>query len=273
MRGAIVGDIIGSAFINSPQSTLNFQLLKPFSAYTDDTILTIATADAILKDIPYAKALKHWTQKYPRAGYQPEFLEWALSNHDNESYKSHGDGAARRVSSIGFAAITIDQAINEAEKATIITHPAIAKVKASQALCGAIFIAKTGQSKEAIRQFLENEIGYQLPTLFSKNCVNKMGQDYQSPVPCAIMAFLHSDDFEDAIRKAIWLEGPSNTIASITGAVAQAYYKHIPKAIMRKALSRLDKDIEQVLLQFEESYCRDLNDTNRKEIQTNVHEK
>lgn len=271
MRGAIVGDIIGSAFINSPQSTLNFQLLKPFSAYTDDTILSIATADAILKDISYASALKQWTQKYPRAGYQPEFLEWALSTHENESYKSQGDGAARRVSSIGFAASSLEQAIHEAEKATVITHPAIAKVKASQALCGAIFIAKTGQSKEAIRDFLENEIGYQLPTIFSKNCVNQMGQDYQSPVPCAIMAFLHSENFEDAIRKAIWLEGPSNTIASITGAVAQAYYKHIPKAIIRKALSRLDRDLEQVLLQFEAIYCQGLNDTNHKEIQINFH--
>ncbi len=258
MRGAIVGDIIGSAFIQSPQSSINFQLLKPFSAYTDDTILTIATADAILKKIPYVTALKDWTGRYPKAGYQPEFLEWALANHNNTPYKSHGDGAARRVSPIGFAASSLEMAITEAEKATAITHPAIDKIKASKALCGAIYLAKTGQSKRTIKEFIRNTIGYILPDELSKNCSKLMEQDYHSPVPCAILAFLDSDSFEDAIRKAIWLEGPSNTIASITGALAQAHYKHIPKAIIRKSLSRLDNELEDVLLRFENQYGHEL---------------
>ncbi len=271
MRGAIVGDIIGSAFIQSPQSTLKFQLLKPFSAYTVDTLLTIATADAIIKGIPYATSLKQWVRKYPKAGYQPEFFEWALSNKEHEAFKSNGDGAARRVSPIGFAAQSLEEAIIEAERATVITHPTTEKVKASQALCGSVYLAKTDHSKNTIREFIEQQIGYQLPESFNKDCVFKMGQEYQSPVPCAIMAFLYSESFEDAIRKAIWLEGPSNTIASITGAIAQAYYKHIPKAIMRKALSRLDHEIENTLHLFEEGHYRNLLDVNAKEIQINFH--
>ncbi|MBR8534712.1 ADP-ribosylglycohydrolase family protein [Carboxylicivirga sediminis] len=257
MRGAIVGDIIGSAFINSPQSNIDFQLLKPFSAYTDDTVLTIATADAILRHISFEQALREWTQKYPKAGYQAEFLEWALSNH-TKPYKSCGDGAARRISPIGFAAISLEQAIAEAEKATAITHPSIDKIKASQALCGSIFLAKTGRDKTSIKDFLINTIGYDLPETLSKECATMMEQHYCSPVPCAIAAFLDAENFEEAIRKAIWLEGPSNTIASITGAISQAYYKHIPKAITRKSLSRLDNELEKVLIHFEDSYCKEL---------------
>ncbi|WP_439181929.1 ADP-ribosylglycohydrolase family protein [Carboxylicivirga taeanensis] len=255
MRGAIVGDIIGSAFITSPQSTIDFQLLKPVSAYTDDTILTIATAAAILQQIPYEVSLREWTRKYPRAGYRPGFLEWALSNQTDIKYESHGDGAARRVSPIGFAALTLEKAMSDAETATLITHPMQEKIKASQAICGAIFLAKSGQGKKAIKEFLENEIGYRLPKQLSKDCAMRMEYNYHSPVPCAILAFLHSDSFEDAIRKAIWLGGPSNTIASITGAVSQAYYKHIPKSITRKSLSRLDREIEQVMLHFEDEHC------------------
>ena len=97
MRGSIIGDIIGSAFIQSPQSTTDFQLLKPFSAYTDDTVLTVAIADAILNQKPYDISLRQWTRKFPKAGYRKKFLNWALSDKQNEQYNSSGDGAARRV--------------------------------------------------------------------------------------------------------------------------------------------------------------------------------
>lgn len=258
MRGAIIGDIIGSAFIESPQATTNFQLLKPFSAYTDDTILTIATANAILNKISYAESIREWAQKYPKAGYRPAFLEWALSDNPEVKYKSSGDGAARRVSSIGFAANSLENALTESEKATEITHPAIEKIKASQAIAGSIFLARNGETKADIKRFLRNEIGYQLPDTLEKDCVQRVSQRYESPAPCAIVAFLASENYEDAIRKAIWLNGPSNTIASITGGLAQAYYKHIPKAILRKTLSRLSPEIEEIMLAFENKYCQDI---------------
>ncbi|TRX71068.1 ADP-ribosylglycohydrolase family protein [Carboxylicivirga sp. M1479] len=271
MRGAIVGDILGSAFINSPQVTNNFQLLKPFSAYTDDTVLTISTADAILKNISYKDSIKEWTKKYPKAGYQSAFLEWALGNNPKEVYKSNGDGAARRVSPIGFAADSIEYAMIEAEKATIITHPTESKVKASQAYCGAIYLAKTGHKKTEIRDFLYKELGYQLPEKLSKDCAIKLNKRYESPVPCAIMAVLVAHNFEEAIRNAIWLDGPRNTISSIAGAVAQAYYKHIPKSIIRKSLSRLAPDLELVLSDFEDRYCDTIINNTKEEIKFNFH--
>ncbi|MBK3517243.1 ADP-ribosylglycohydrolase family protein [Carboxylicivirga marina] len=270
MRGAIIGDIIGSAFIDSPQPSLKFQLLKPFSAYTDDTVLTISTADAILSGKPYCNKLRQWTQHYPKAGYQPAFLEWALSNNPNEIYKSKGDGAARRISPIGFAATTLDEAMEEARKATIVTHPDEAKITASQALCGSIFLAKSGKKKSEIRDFLCNQLGYELPETLTKECATILNERYQSPVPCAIMAVLVSDNFENAIRHAIWIDGPSNTLGSITGAVAQAYYKHIPKSIIRKSLARLSPELEDILSQFENKYCQPFL-IDKKEIQFNFH--
>ncbi|WP_430811474.1 MULTISPECIES: ADP-ribosylglycohydrolase family protein [unclassified Carboxylicivirga] len=258
MRGAIVGDIIGSAFIHSPHTNIDFQLLKPISSYTDDTILTIATADAILNGIAYDTALKQWTRKFPRAGYQPEFLEWALSDKPTEIYKSRGDGAARRISPIGFAAPSLEAAMAEAEKATIITHVDPAKIKASKAFCGAIYLARETRNKEQVKAFMEEEIGYVLPQEWNIDCATALQRKYQSPVPCAIMAFLHASSFEDAIRKAVLMGGPSNTIASITGALAQAYYQHIPKAIMRKSLVRLSGALEEVMIAFEETYCREM---------------
>ena len=256
MRGAIIGDIIGSAFIESPQVTTDFQLLKPFSAYTDDTILTLATADAILKNIPYADSIRQWTKSYPKAGYRPAFLEWALSDNPEIKYQSSGDGAARRVSPIGFAAKTLDEALQESKKATIITHPSIAKIKASQAIAGSVFLAKSGKKKDEIKDFLSAELGYHLPDVLEKNCVHLLHAKYESPAPCAIMAFLNSDNFEDAIRKAIWLNGPSNTIACITGGLAQAYYGHIPKSILRKTLSRLSTEIADRMIAFEKQFCQ-----------------
>jgi len=270
MRGAIVGDIIGSAFINSPQPSTHFQLLKPVSAYTDDTILTIATADAIIKKVSYSDSIKEWTRRYPKAGYHSNFLEWALSNNPAKAYVSNGDGAARRVSPIGFAASSLEDALCEAQKATIITHPEEAKIKASQALCGSIFLAKKGEKKTVIRDFLHDEMGYLLPDRLTKGCANKLQSKYSTPVPCAIMALLVSESFEDAIRHAIWIDGPSNTIGSITGAVAQAYYKHIPKAILRKSLSRLAPDLEEVIKEFERKFYQGVVNGS-KEIQFNFH--
>ncbi|WP_430814195.1 ADP-ribosylglycohydrolase family protein [Carboxylicivirga sp. RSCT41] len=270
MRGAIVGDIIGSAFIDSPQPAVKFQLLKPFSAYTDDTVLTISTADAILSGKSYKEALKEWTRAYPTAGYQSKFLEWALSNNEDEAYHSSGDGAARRVSPIGYSALSLDEALLEAKKATVVTHKDEAKVQASQALCGTIYLAKTGHNKTTIKEFLIHDMGYKLPDTLTKDCTEKFKQQYQSPVPCAIMAVLNSDSFEESIRRAIWLDGPSNTLGSITGAVAQAYFKHIPKSIIRKSLSRLSDDLDTTLSRFEEKYCSRLI-IDKKEIQFNFH--
>ncbi|MBS2096869.1 ADP-ribosylglycohydrolase family protein [Carboxylicivirga linearis] len=270
MRGSIIGDIIGSAFIESPQSTTEFQLLKPFSAYTTDTVLTIAIADAIIKKVPFDVSLRQWARKFPKAGYRQKFLDWALTDKPNQQYNSSGDGAARRVAPIGFASQSLDEALELAEKATVITHALEPKVKAAQAMTGAIFISKKGGSKEEIREFLKTKIGYDLPATIDKDEVNELMKKYNSPAPAALLAFIDSSNFEDAIRKAIWLDGPSNTIASITGGLSQAYYKHIPKALLRKTLSRIDPEMESVMENFEDLFCAEVLHSNQ-DIKFNFH--
>nr|WP_321450206.1 ADP-ribosylglycohydrolase family protein [uncultured Carboxylicivirga sp.] len=270
MRGSIIGDIIGSAFIESPQRTTDFQLLKPFSAYTTDTVLTVAIADAIISNSTFDRSLRQWVHKYPKAGYLKNFFDWAMSDKPNQQYNSTGDGAARRVSPIGFAAKSLEEAMLWAKEATIITHTLESKVKAAQAMTGAIFLAKNGNKKEDIRSFLETEIGYQLPLNLDKEEVNGVMQQYNSPAPAALLAFLDSNSFEDAIRKAIWIGGPTNTIASITGGLAQAYYKHIPKALVRKTLSRIDPNMENTVQKFESLFCNEVLHTNA-DIKFNFH--
>ena len=254
MRGAIIGDIIGSAFVNNNLDVTNFQLLKPFSAYTDNTITTLSTADAILNEKDYVQTLKEWVRKYPKAGYKSNFLDWALAETDTP-YVSGGDGAARRISPIGFAAPTLEFALEQAEKTTVITHPTKLRIEASRAVAGSIFLAKQGKSKDEIKQFIENEFHYTLDQSLEDIKIGIRKEiSLDTPVPAAVTAFLKSSDYEDAIRKAVWLGGPSHTIASITGGIAHAYYNHIPKSLIRKTLSRMTTQMEGLIDEFEAQY-------------------
>lgn len=254
MRGAIIGDIIGSAFVNNNLDIINFQLLKPFSAYTDNTITTLSTADAILNNKDYVQTLKEWVRRYPKAGYKSNFLEWALSESDTP-YISGGDGAARRISPIGFAAPSLEYALEQAEASTAITHPKKIRIEASRAVAGAIFLAKQGKSKKEIKHLIENEFHYQLnQSLDEIKLQTRSPETLSTPVPAAVTAFLESNDYEDAIRKAVWLGGPSHTIASITGGIAHAYYNHIPKSLIRKTLNRMSSQMEAMIEEFETSF-------------------
>lgn len=254
MKGAIIGDIIGSAYIGNNQLTTDIQLFNPTSAYTDDTILTLATADAFLHKKSYSQALKEWTQKFPMAGYNPAFLEWVLTEKET-TYLSQSNGAARRISPIGYGATSLEEAMSEAEKSTIVTHNYLPKIKASKATAAGIYLLKTGSSKEEVRKFITNTFGYDLdkPLHQFQSEIDHLLPS-QTPVPAAFRAFLDSSDFESAIRIAVSIGGPSNTIASIAGALAYAYYKHIPKSIIRKALHRLTKDMKNLIVEFEEKY-------------------
>ncbi|PZX17435.1 ADP-ribosylglycohydrolase [Breznakibacter xylanolyticus] len=255
MRGAIIGDIIGSAFENNQPDAQDFQLLKPLSAYTDNTITTLSTADAILHNKAYGDTLKDWVQRYPKAGYRPRFLEWALSEN-KATYVSEGDGAARRISPIGFASPSLDEALRQAEMSTVITHNTQIRIEASKAVAGSIFLAKQGKSKSEIKQLIEEIFNYKLDQTLEevKLMLSQTSDDLPTPVPAAMVAFLASSDFEDAIRKAVWLGGPTHTIASITGGIAQAYYNHIPKSLVRKTLCRLPSEMEELIEEFEAAY-------------------
>ncbi len=250
MKGAIIGDIIGSVYINKPVDSNNFQFIKPSSAYTDDTILTLSTADALLNKKSFAEALREWVKHYPMAGYREEFLNWVLSD-DKHVYISKGNGAARRISPVGFAADTLQEAMDMAEETTKITHNIPLKIKASKAVSGAIFLAKNDGTKNEIKQFVEDIFGFGINDNTSGYTIASIEE---SPVPAAVSAFLQSDSFEDAIKKAILIGGPTNTLASITGGIAHAYYKHIPKSIIRKSLVRLTPEMKSLIVKFEETY-------------------
>ena len=250
MKGAIIGDIIGSAFINKPVDANNFQFINLDSAYTDDTILTLSTADAILNNKSFSESMREWVRKCPKAGYREEFLNWVLSD-DKSVYISKGNGAARRISPIGFAAGSLEEAINMAEETTKITHNIPLKINASIAVAGAIYLAKEDGIKKEIKQFVEDTLKFAVSDDFNSYSVSEIEE---SPVPAALSAFLQSASFDDAIKNAILIGGPTNTLASIAGGIAQAYYKHIPKSLIRKSLARLTPEMKNLIVRFEEQY-------------------
>ncbi len=254
MKGAIIGDIIGSAFKTRNHSDTDFQLFKTVSAFTDDTVLTLATADSVLNREDYEQTLKKWVRAFPKAGYRQGFLAWALTEN-SKPYLSHGDGAARRISPIGLAANSIDEALIEAEKSTVVTHNLPDRIRASKALAAALYMAKSDATKREIRLFIGQAFNYDLSRDTAYWKAKNLSPDWnEEPILPAFAAFFHASDYEEAIRMAITLGGPSNTIASIAGALAEAFFKHIPKSITRRALARLTPKMEALINEFEERY-------------------
>ncbi len=267
MKGAIIGDIIGSAFINDSRSTTEFQLFKPISSFTSDTVLTLATADSVYNDRKFEDTLKKWVKKYPYAGYDENFKSWAISD-SAESYFGNGDGWARRVSPIGYACSTLEEVLENTEIATRVTHSLPAKIIASKASNAAIFLAKNGVNKSDIKKYITNTFNYNLEKELSELHEEVTDPDMESPVSAAITVFLLSNNYEDAIRKAISIGGPSNTIGSITGAIAYAYYKHIPKSIIKRALNRLTPEMVRFIEEFESKH---LHTKDESEILISIH--
>lgn len=268
MKGAIIGDIIGSAFINNNRTSTDFQLFNSISSFTGDTVLTLATADALSSNLDFEECLKIWVRKYPYAGYDNAFKKWAISKTKNPYY-CNGDGAARRVSPIGFAAESLDEALYLSEETTKLTHNQPERIKASKAVTAAIYLAKSGENKTYIKEYISSTFGYNLEKPLNTLQEEVTNPNLLTPVPAAINVFLLSYSYEDAIRKAICIGGPSNTIASITGAIAQAYFKHIPRSIIRRALSRLTPEMERIIYAFEKNHIKE--DERKKEIFIHLH--
>ncbi len=269
MKGAIIGDIIGSAFVHDNRSTTDFQLFKPISSFTEDTVLTLATADAVIHDHDFRICLKNWVQKYPYAGYSEKFKEWVMKTDCDIPFNSKGNGSARRISSIGLVALSLEDALKLTEESASITHSSFVKINASKAVSAAIFLAKTGENKSYIKEYIEKEFGYDLDKELDELHFEVISPDLETPVPAAISMFLRSNNFEDSVRRAVSLGGHSNTICSITGAIAYAYYKHIPKSIIKRALNRLTPEMERFINDFEEKYLHYSEEN--KEILISIH--
>jgi ADP-ribosyl-[dinitrogen reductase] hydrolase len=271
MLGAIIGDIVGSRFEFNNHRSMDFDLFAPGCFVTDDSIMTLAVAKGIMEtekrvessvsdyrfDGEYHHLLSEMTVKYmqeigrqyPNCGYGGMFARWIFSDHP-EPYNSFGNGAAMRISPVGFVAGTELEATSLSGTITSVTHDHEEGIKGAEATVIAIFLALNGFTKSEIRDRISNEY-YSLdftideirPTyIFNETC--------QKTVPQAIECFLESDSFEDAIRIAISLGGDSDTIAAITGAMAEAYYG-VPDDIHHKGLAYLDEELRSIYDQWE----------------------
>lgn len=254
MIGAIAGDVIGSRFeFNNVKSTA-FDLFTPDATFTDDTVLTVAVADWILGDDDSPAALvgklKEYTRRHPNRGYGGTYRRWAFSD-DDAPYNSWGNGSAMRASPVGFAFDDMDTVLAVARTTAAVTHDHREGIKGAQATAASIFLARTGASKAEIAAFVERTFGYKLD-----RCIDAIRPTYrfdvscQGSVPEAIIAFLESRDFEHAIRLAVSLGGDSDTIACVTGGIAQAFYKGVPGDIRAGTMARLAPDLATVTLAF-----------------------
>lgn len=252
MIGAIAGDIIGSIYEWNPIKTKDFPLFNPQCRFTDDTVLTVAIANAILTGQSYQESIREIGNKYPHAGYGGSFIQW-LDSDNPQPYNSWGNGSAMRVSPVGFTFNTEEDVLIEAKKSAEITHNHAEGIKGAQATALSIFLARTGHEKEAIRSEISQRFGYDLD-----RTVDQVRPSYsfdvscQGTVPEAIISFLDSNSYEDAIRNAVSLGGDSDTLACITGGIAEAFYNSVPDHIV----ARVREILAPELMKTTDDFCQ-----------------
>ncbi len=247
MLGAIAGDIIGSVFERRPIKTVEFPLFSEGSTFTDDTVLTVAVAYAILNGLAYGPTIKAFGRRYPHAGYGGRFYQW-LHRPEIQPYNSWGNGSAMRVSPVGFAFDDVEKVLVEARKSAEVTHNHPEGIKGAQATALAVYLARMGESKAKIQRAIEARFGYDLErSLEDIRPGYRFDVSCQGSVPESIIAFLASGGVEDAIRKAISLGGDSDTMACIAGAISEAYYGGVPSKIVEEIQQRLPEDLWTVV--------------------------
>jgi len=260
MLGAIIGDIVGSRFEFRNNKSKEFELFNNKCTFTDDTVMTLAIAKAILhsksdySDLSSLsiKYMQEVGRNYPSCGYGGSFGLWVFSNNP-KPYNSFGNGAAMRVSPVGFVAKSLDQAISLSKKVTEVTHNHPEGIKGAEATAVAIYLARNGYNINDIKNYIDKHYYKMNFTLDEIRDTYKFNETCQDTVPQAIMAFLESTSFEDAIRNAISIGGDSDTIAAITGGIAEAYYG-VPIEIRENALKYLDENLKSILLEFENNF-------------------
>ncbi|MDD5475045.1 MAG: ADP-ribosylglycohydrolase family protein [Syntrophales bacterium] len=254
MIGAIAGDIIGSVYEHRPIKTKNFPLFHPQCRFTDDTVLTVAVAEAILAGRSYFETMRDLGRRYPGAGYGGSFMGWLFSD-DPSPYNSWGNGSAMRVSPVGFAFSSEEEVIREARKTAEITHNHPEGIKGAQATALAVFSARTGRDKESMRVEIMERFGYNMNrTVEEIRPAYSFDISCQGTVPEAIIAFLDSESWEDAVRNAVSLGGDSDTLACIAGSIAEAFYGGVPGEIREKAFMHLTPDLRQTVEKFMDEY-------------------
>jgi ADP-ribosylglycohydrolase len=254
MLGAIAGDVIGSVHEGARTKTNDFPLFTPDSRFTDDTVLTVAVADSLLRRRDYVDAFHDYFDAYPTAGYGGTFFWWA-SSRQRKPYNSWGNGSAMRVSPVAYVGATLGEVLAEAKRSAEVTHNHEQGIRGAQATAAAIFLARTGSSKDEIRRYTEEQFGY-----FLDESLDDLRPTYQFDVSCqwsvpqSILAFLESSGFEDAVRNAISLGGDADTMACIAGAIAEAFYGGVPPQIAEPVLAALDDRLRSVVREFRQRF-------------------
>lgn len=275
MYGAILGDIIGSPFeFDRGDKTKDFKLFSRRSHFTDDSVMTLAVCEALLKvgqdatvkeiEDAVISSMQSWGRRYPHAGYGGYFRRWLTACHP-EPYNSFGNGSAMRVSAVGWLYDSLENTRTVAKAIANVTHNHPEGIKGAEATASAIFMARNGSSKEEIKKYIENEFHYDLNrTLNEIRPSYHMDETCQKTVPEAIIAFLEAKDFEDAIRNAVSLGGDTDTLGAITRSIAEAYYR-IPEWLMTECRKRINRDMRVVLDDFNDALSNqdDFPDSNK----------
>ncbi|MDR0554440.1 MAG: ADP-ribosylglycohydrolase family protein [Treponema sp.] len=250
--GAIAGDIIGSPYEFNNIKSVDFELFSPESYFTDDSVLTIATMYAIMRQKSYTQVYHDFGVYYYEKDYGKGFRGWLLAKNP-KPYNSYGNGSAMRVSPVGWYGNTLDAALAEARKSAEVTHNHPEGIKGAQAVAAAVYMARMGKTKDEIKRYIADTFQYNLDRK-----IDDIRPDYtfdgscQGSVPEAIIAFLESADFESAIRLAVSIGGDSDTIACIAGGIAEAFYQTIPEYIVEKVTAILSEESDDLLEIVEE---------------------
>ena len=259
MLGSIIGDIVGSIYEFGNIKTKDFEFFSMDGSYTDDSILTLATADWLLNggDVAHYYSRYGIENPWPMGGYGGGFQLWIVrSNRQNDfrPYNSCGNGSAMRVGPVGWAFDTKEEVLVKAKESAECTHDHPEGIKGAQATALCILMARQGSSKDEIRKEIEKEFGYDLDfTCDGIRPTYTWGGTCQDSVPQAIVAFLDGKDFEDCIRNAISIGGDSDTIGCITGSIAEAFYG-IPQDIREKGFAYLPKEFKAIVSEFESRF-------------------
>lgn len=254
MLGAIIGDVIGSVHEGAATKTKDFPLFVEGTTFTDDSVLTVAVAEWILTGRNLVDLLHSYTATYPGRGYGGMFHRWAR-HRVREPYNSFGNGAAMRVSPVGFAFETMEDVLAWSKRSAEVTHNHPEGIRGAQATAVAIYLARRIRDKDRIRRTIESQFEYDLsagvdqirPTYdFDETC--------QGTVPQALASFFESSSFEDALRNAISLGGDADTVACIAGGVAEAYYGGTPQELAKPVIAMLDERLVVVVDRFRQRF-------------------
>ncbi len=261
MYGAILGDIIGSRFeFDRGGKTKDFRLFTREDSFTDDTVMTLAVGDALLKADREAEpdtirrevisSMCAWGRKYPRAGYGARFFGWLFgSNH--EPYWSYGNGSAMRVSAAGFLYDSLERTREVARATAEVTHNHPEGIKGAECTAAVMFLARTGKTKEEIRAYVEKEFHYDMSrSLEELRRRHEHVESCMDSMPKALTSFLEGESYEDTVRNAVSLGGDTDTLAAIAGAMAEAYYG-VPVELKKEGLAYLTPEMKKLLKKYD----------------------